>query len=100
LFCAFRDVVVAAEAGGGYFRADRFLLLTIKLTIMTTKFAVIGVVSMLGVGAAMHHARFCPLQKMMAAIHHQQATTVVVKAPAPVPAKTATSLAMASVAVK
>ena len=50
---------------------------------MSTKFALIGVVSLLGTGAVMHHARFCPLQKMMAAIHHHNAQTVVVKAAAP-----------------
>ncbi|HEY4111869.1 hypothetical protein [Puia sp.] len=56
---------------------------------MSTKFALIGVVSLLGAGVVMHHAHFCPLQKMMAAIHHQHAQTVAVKAPPPaVPAKT------------
>ena len=49
---------------------------------MSTKFAVIGVVSVLGAGAIMHHARFCPLQKMMAAMHHQKAQTVAMKTPA------------------
>jgi len=62
---------------------------------MSSKFAIIGVVSVLGVAGAMHHARFCPLQKMMAAIHHHNAATVVVKAPAPAAAKVAaTSVAM------
>jgi hypothetical protein len=62
---------------------------------MSTKFAIIGVVSVLGAGAVMHHARFCPLQKMMAALHHHSAQTVAQKAPAPVPpAKTAATVAL------
>ena len=62
---------------------------------MSTKFAIIGVVSVLGAGAVMHHARFCPLQKMMAAMHHHSTQTVAQKAPAPVPpAKTAGTVAL------
>jgi hypothetical protein len=65
------------------------------MTIMSTKFAVIGVVSVLGAGVAMHHARFCPLRAMMTAMHHTNAKTVVVKATPPAtPAKTAETVAM------
>jgi hypothetical protein len=49
---------------------------------MSSKFAVIGAVSLLGAGVVMHHARFCPLRQMMAAVHHHDAKTAVVKAPA------------------
>ena len=68
-------------------------MFTLKLTTMSTKFAVIGVVSVLGAGAVMHHARFCPLHEMMVALHHKDAKAVVVKAqPAPAtPAKAVTA---------
>ena len=79
---------------GPVFSCRQVLIFHPKLTIMSSKFAIIGVVSVLGAGAVMHHARFCPLQKMMAAIHHHHATTVVVKAPAPAAKVAATSVAM------
>jgi hypothetical protein len=52
------------------------------MTIMSTKFAIIGVVSVLGVGTAMHHARFCPLRAMMTAMHHHVTPGATAKAPA------------------
>ena len=53
---------------------------------MSSKFAIVGVVSVLGAGAVMHHARFCPLHEMMVAMHHRDAKTAVVKAPPAAPA--------------
>ncbi len=79
---------MSAGSRAGIFVPIGFLFLHLKLTIMSTKFAIIGVVSVLGVGAVMHHARFCPLHEMMVALHHKNAQTVAVKkAPAPVSAK-------------
>ncbi|HVU94741.1 MAG TPA: hypothetical protein VHE34_05930 [Puia sp.] len=54
---------------------------------MSSKFAIVGVVSVFGAGVAMHHARFCPLHEMMVALHHRDAKAVVVKAPPAVAAK-------------
>ena len=53
---------------------------------MSSKFAIIGVVSVLGAGVAMHHARFCPLHEMMVALHHKDAKTAVVTTPPAAPA--------------
>ena len=88
--------MVVCGCAGRYFRADRFLFFILKLTIMSSKFAIIGVVSVLSAGAVMHHARFCPLQKMMAAIHHHNAATVVKATPAApaTPAKNAVAVVM------
>ena len=58
------------------------LFIHLKSKNMSTKFAIIGIVSVLGTGAIMHHARFCPLQKMMAAMHQHKTQTVAMKAPA------------------
>lgn len=80
---------MSAGARAGIFVPIGSLFLHFKWTIMSTKFAVIGIVSVLGAGAVMHHARFCPLQKMMAAMHHKNAPAVVVKAPAQAPASSA-----------
>jgi hypothetical protein len=66
---------------------------------MSTKFAVIGVVSVLGAGAVMHHARFCPLHEMMVALHHKDAKAVVVKAPVKAPATPAKAVT-ATIAMK
>jgi hypothetical protein len=73
-------------AGQVFSRRQVPYLFTFKLTNMSTKFAVIGVVSVLGAGAALHHARYCPLRQMMAALHHKDAKTAVVKAPPAAPA--------------
>ena len=89
--------MVVCGCAGGYFRADRFLFFILKLTIMSSKFAIIGVVSVLSAGAVMHHARFCPLHEMLVALHHKNAKTAVVK-PAPAapatPAKNAVAVVM------
>lgn len=53
---------------------------------MSSRFAIVGVVSVLGAGAVMHHAKFCPLHEMMVALHHKDAKTAVVKAPPATPA--------------
>lgn len=53
---------------------------------MSSKFAIIGVVSVLGVAGAMHHARFCPLHALMVSLHHKNAQTAVVKAAPAAPA--------------
>jgi len=83
-----------ARRWAGIFVPTVHYCFTVKWKIMSTKFAIIGVVSVLGVGAAMHHARFCPLQKMLSATQHQHSTTAAVKTPAPAAAKLAASVAM------
>jgi hypothetical protein len=86
---------LSAGARAGIFVPIGSLIVHFKLTIMSTKFAVIGVVSVLSAGAVMHHARFCPLQKMMAAMHHSKVQTVAQKAPPAVaPGKTAGTVAL------
>jgi hypothetical protein len=77
---------LSGQGGCRYFRLDKVPISSLKLTIMSTKFAVIGIVSVLGTGAVMHHARFCPLQKMMAAMHHPNNPSVVAKVQTPSPA--------------
>lgn len=67
---------------------------------MSTKFAVIGVVTVLGAGAIMHHARFCPLRAMMTAMHHQTPKTLVAKAPVQAPASSAMAKTAGTVAFR
>ena len=57
--------------------------------IMSSKFAVIGVVSVLGAGVALHTGgRNCPMARMMSAFHqHGTQSTAVVKKVTPPTAK-------------
>ena len=92
-FDQLRALLLAAAGRAGIFVPTGSLFFTLKLTIMSAKFALIGAVSLLGVGVAMHHARFCPLYETMKALHHQNAKTVSVKAVAATPAKGAATVA-------
>ncbi|WP_188930869.1 hypothetical protein [Puia dinghuensis] len=59
---------------------------------MSTKIVLIGAVSVLGVGAALHHAHYCPLQHMLTAMHQKKATTAVAKTVTPPAAKNAVAM--------